>query len=106
MLLKNGLIFKKGDKKMRRRGFREIKIKEVVEKTPLISPVTQRFLANLPDKIELSDLLSNESGERYYNEELPDESEERHYVGELPDESGERQYKTELPDESGEYHIF
>ena len=106
MLLKNGLIFKKGDNKMRRRGFHEIKIKEVVEKTPLISPVTQRFLASLPDKIELSDLLPDESGERHYNEELPDESEERYYVGELPDESGEKHYVGELPDESGEYHIF
>lgn len=91
---------------MRRRGFREIKIKEVVEKTPPISPVTQRFLASLPDKIELSDLLPDESGERHYNEELPDESGERHYVGELPDESGERHYVGELPDESGEFHIF
>lgn len=89
-----------------RRRFREVKIKEVVEKTPPISPATQRFLASLPDKIELSDLLPDESGERHYNEELPDESGERHYVGELPDESGERHYKTELPDESGEYHIF
>ena len=103
---------------MRRRAFREIKIKEVVEKTPPISPVTQRFLASLPDKIdladcmglpdkiELSDLLPDESGEKHYEGELPDESGERRYVGELPDESGERHYKTELPDESGEYHIF
>lgn len=67
-----------------RRIFREIKVKEVIEKTPPISPVTQR--SSLPDKIELSDLL-------------PDESGERHYVGELPDESGECHYKTELPDE-------
>lgn len=89
-----------------RRRFREIKVKEVVEKTPPISPVTQRFLASLPDKIELSDLLPDESGERHYSEELPDESGERHYVGELPDESGERHYNEELPDESGEYHIF
>lgn len=76
-----------------RRRFREIKVKEVVEKTPPISPVTQRFLTSLPDKIELSDLFPDESGERHYSEELPDES-------------GERHYETELPDESGEYHIF
>lgn len=80
-----------------RRRFREIKVKEVVEKTPPISPVTQRFnLASLPD----------ESGEKHYKGELPDESGERHYKGELPDESGEKHYKTELPDETGEYHIF
>lgn len=81
---------------MRRRGFREIKVKEVVEKTPPISP----------DKIELSNLLPDESGEKHYEGELPDESGERHYKGELPDESGERHYVGELPDESGEYHIF
>ena len=79
-----------------RRRFREIKVKEVVEKTPPISPVTQRFLASLPD----------ESGEKHYKGELPDESGERHYKGELPDESGEKHYVGELPDESGEFHIF
>lgn len=89
-----------------RRRFREIKVKEVVEKTPPISPVTQRFLASLPDKIALSDLLPDESGEKHYKGELPDESGERHYKGELPDESGKKHYKTELPDETGEYHIF